>query len=69
MARNEKSTTILNADGVRETYRLLEFITIDDILLNRAQALAAEIKTGKNMGMDVPRSVKDYLIRTQQGQS
>lgn len=69
MARNEKSTTILNADGVRETYRLLEFITIDDILLNRAQALAAEIKTGKNVGMDVPRSVKDYLIRTQQGQS
>ena len=68
MARNEKSTTILNADGVRETYTLLEFITVDDILLNRAKSLAAEIKTGKNPGMDVPRSVKDYLIRTQQGQ-
>ena len=67
MARNETSTTILNADGVRETYTLLEFVTVDDILLNQMQSLATEIKTGESGGMGVPRSVKDFLIRTYQG--
>ena len=67
MARDEKTTTILNADGVPETYTLLEFVTVDDILLNQAQAQAQRVRTGDDLGMGVPRSVKDFLVRTEGG--
>lgn len=67
MARIESSTDIVNADGVRETYTFLEYVTIDDILLNKAQALAAELVTGKDTSFPTARPIKDFLIRVQSG--
>lgn len=67
MARKETSTSITGLGGVKETYRLLEYVTVDDIMEMLMQSTAAEIKTGTTEVLPVDRSVKDFLVRTHRG--
>jgi hypothetical protein len=63
MSRTEKTFTLTPSSGIAEKYTLYSAITVDDIMLMRMKAIAAEIKTGEEFDVPVPKSVKDYLVR------
>lgn len=67
MSRAEKSVSIVGIGGVKETYVLVEHVTVDDIMGLLMQGVAAEIKTGQPSTLPVPKDVKDFLVRTHVG--
>lgn len=63
--RKTHSFTVVGSSGLPEVYTLFDSITIDDIMLNEAKAVAAERKTGlTTIFQPASERVRDYLIRT-----
>lgn len=64
MAREERSFTLTEPAGLRRTYVLLDYMTIDDVMEVAQQAVAARIKGNIAYEEDMfPRALKDDLVR------
>lgn len=48
----------------RHRYKLMNRLIVDDLVENMAKAVAHEINTGEEIYREVPKNIKDYLIRT-----
>lgn len=64
MARTENSFTITGPDARRRTYRVLDQVTIDDLMVVGAKAVIGEIALGVDYVSPFSREVRDHLIRT-----
>lgn len=63
--REESEFKLVQPDGTTKIYRVVPFVTIDDILNLGAKNVAAEIKLGKSYTSPGTREVRDQLILTE----
>ena len=63
MARNDRKFSIREQDGIRRTFRLMDYVTIDDIMELGQKAVAAEVKGRITYPENMfPRELKDDLV-------
>jgi len=63
VARNDRKFSIREQDGIRRTFRLLDYVTIDDVMENAQKAMAAEVKGRITYPEGLfPRTLKDDLV-------
>ena len=62
-ARKETTTHIVLADGSAMDVRILDGISIDDVLIQGMKAEGYRVVTGREQFPTIVRSTTDYLIR------
>lgn len=62
---NETSVTLTETvSGFPETYRFLEYLTPEELLMHLTRSIAAEKITGKSFFSSPDNTVRDLLLRT-----
>lgn len=61
--RKESNKRMVLSDGTAVNIRILDSIMIEDIMVQHAQAQGWRVMTGKDLGPNIKRDVKDYLVR------
>jgi len=63
--RDEAEFTIMTALGERKTVKLVEFVTIDDIMLVQMKTVAHSIFKGTEYDSTIDQDVRDFLVVNQ----
>jgi len=61
--RVEKSVVYTDSNGLKKTYRILEHVTIDDLMVLCAKSVAADYRNSTVSGSPLSYGIKDHLVR------
>jgi hypothetical protein len=62
--RKESTFSLVGADGVQRTYRVLNAVTVDDLALLGMKAAADVIANDSTYTSFLTREIRDYLVRS-----
>ena len=64
MARDEAEFKLDQPDGTTKSYRLVSFVTPDDLMVLGMKNIAAELKFGIEYESPASKAVRDHIILT-----